>query len=433
MLCLDFYVYFCAAKHIVRMNYEELLAARKGSKNQKSQLPIGGYYREQVDGKWRGLVDIRPELNSNIVFTKALEQECDRNKTLVNNRQIHFTAIKDGHEVKQLELELGNFQTFEQVLLDNPAIVAEKGFIEQVLTSLVDITTYLHQQGIKHICYSPKTVFVRKGDNAALLLTHGEFYLGMKDQRAFYGDDAQYVAPEVLDHGTIDDRCDVYSIGKFIQSLFDQSDLPLEYRAAIKKAVSQSPADRFETPEAMLKTIQQRHNTMKSVLTLVIATVIALLCVWVYFDMMPETSPVEFVKPAPRQATDDLIDDGFDPAEMGVVSDGDSLVVDEEAMERDYQAKAEEIFRKKYEKEADRILSKIYNKSYMSNSEKKFISESKSTISELMEVQSQLGEEAGLTPERSQLIATEIIERVSDAKKKAVGSTNSRGIQLPGK
>ena len=75
--------------------------------------------------------------------------------------------------------------------------------------------------------------------------------------------------------------------------------------------------------------------------------------------MFPESSPVEFVKPAPRQATDDLLDDGFDPAELGVIGDGDSLVYDEEARaatQRDYQAKAEEIFRKMYEKEADRIL-----------------------------------------------------------------------------
>ncbi len=415
------------------MNYEELLAARNNSKKHKSQLPIGGYYREQVNGKWRGLVDIRPELQSNIVFTKALDTECERNKTLANHRQIHFTPVREHGDITQLELELGNFQTFEQLLLDNPAIVAEKGFINQVLTSLVEITTYLHQQGIKHVCYSPKTVFARKGDNAVLLLTHGEYYLALDDQKAFYGDDAQYVAPEVLEHGAIDERCDVYGIGRFMQSLFDQSDLPLEYRAAIKKAVSPSPEDRFNTPQDLLKAIQQRHNTMKTALSLVVAVVIALVCVWLYFDMMPETSPVEFVKPAPRQATDDLIDDGFDPAELGVVSDGDSLVVDEEALQRDYQAKAEEIFRKNYEKEADRILSKIYNKSYMSNSEKKFISESKSTISELMEAQSKLGEESGLSPERSQLIATEIIERVTNEKRKAVGSTNSRGIKLPGK
>lgn len=409
------------------MNYEELLAARNDGKANKSQQPIGSYYREQVDGKWRGMVDIRPELNDNVVFAKALQQECEKNKTLAHNHQLHFTPVEENGEVKSLALELGNYQTYEQLLKDNPAIIATKDFLDNTLKSLVELTSYLHAQGIWHVCYSPRTVFARKGDSAPMLLSHGSFYLGVDNQQELYGKDADFVAPEVLSHGAIDERCDIYSIGKFLQSICSQADLPMEYRSAVKKAVSQSPEDRYQTPEDMLKAIQQRRNTFKSALTLVIGVVVALVCLGLYFDMVPESNPVEFVKPAPRQATDDLIDDGFDPAELGVKAEGDSLVIDD-ANDRDYQAKAEEIFRKRYEKEADRILSKIYNKSYMSNSEKKFLSESESTIDELMKSQNEIGAESGLTPERSQLIATQIIDRITEQKKKEMGE-KSLGVQ----
>jgi len=409
------------------MNYEELLAARNDGKANKSQQPIGSYYREQVDGKWRGMVDIRAELNDNIVFAKALQQECEKNKTLAHNHQLHFTPVEENGEVKSLALELGNYQTYEQLLKDNPAIIATKDFLDNTLKSLIDLTSYLHAQGIWHVCYSPRTVFARKGDSTPMLLSHGSFYLGVDNQHDLYGKDADFVAPEVLSHGAIDERCDIYSIGKFLQSICSQADLPMEYRSAVKKAVSQSPEDRYQTPEDMLKAIQQRRNTFKSALTLVIGVVVALVCLGLYFDMVPESNPVEFVKPVPRQATDDLIDDGFDPAELGVKAEGDSLVIDD-ANDRDYQAKAEEIFRKRYEKEADRILSKIYNKSYMSNSEKKFLSESESTIDELMKSQNEIGAESGLTPERSQLIATQIIDRITEQKKKEMGE-KSLGVQ----
>lgn len=409
------------------MNYEELLAARNDGKANKSQQPIGSYYREQVDGKWRGMVDIRAELNDNIVFAKALQQECEKNKTLAHNHQLHFTPVEENGEVKSLALEFGNYQTYEQLLKDNPAIIATKDFLDNTLKSLVELTSYLHAQGIWHVCYSPRTVFARKGDSAPMLLSHGSFYLGVDNQHDLYGKDADFVAPEVLSHGAIDERCDIYSIGKFLQSICSQADLPMEYRSAVKKAVSQSPEDRYQTPEDMLKAIQQRRNTFKSALTLVIGVVVALVCLGLYFDMVPESNPVEFVKPVPRQATDDLIDDGFDPAELGVRAEGDSLVIDD-ANDRDYQAKAEEIFRKRYEKEADRILSKIYNKSYMNNSEKKFLSESESTIDELMKSQNEIGAESGLTPERSQLIATQIIDRITEQKKKEMGE-KSLGVQ----
>src|SRR5574344_2850256 len=95
-----------------------------------------------------------------------------------------------------------------------------------------------------------------------------------------------------------------------------------------------------------------------------IAIVAALVIVGVYFGMTPEPQQIEYVKPAPKQSTDDLLDDGFDPAtELGVIS-GDSLSklpAEQRKKMEEYQKKGEEIFRQQFEKEADRILSKVYD------------------------------------------------------------------------
>ena len=56
----------------------------------------------------------------------------------------------------------------------------------------------------------------------------------------------------------------------------------------------------------------------------------------------------------------------------------------------------------------------------MSASEKQFMAASQETLKELMELQQTLGNESSLTPERSQLIASQIIERVTNEKKKAL-------------
>ena len=400
------------------MNYEEMLAAKNEGKLNKTLLPIGEYYRIQMDGKYRAVVSIRQELNSSIVFSGALKTECERNKTLVNRYQLHYTPVmNESGEVEQLEVEAGVFLSMEQLLNENPAVVAEKGFIDNTLQALVDITSYLHSQGIRHICYSPKTVMVRKGDHAVMLLSHGSFYLAMDDQRGLYGDDAAYVAPEVLEHGTIDDRCDVYSIGKFMEAIFLHAGMSVEYRKAMKKATSEKPEDRYDTPLALLKAVQSRRSMMRSAMMLVAAVIVALVSFEIYAEMVPEPTQVEYVKPAPRQATDDLLDDGFKPEDLGVVS-ADSMTEEDIEAQRVYKAKAEEIFRKNYEKEADRILSKIYNKDYMNSTEKQFAAQSQSTIEELMKVQQKMGQEASLTPERAQLIASEIIERITNEKKK---------------
>ncbi len=400
------------------MNFEEMLAAKNEGKLNKTSLPIGEYYRVQIDGKFRSVINIRPDLDSSIAFSGALKTECERNKTLANKHQLHYTpVVNEKGEIEQLEVEQGVFLSMEQLLNENPAVVAEKGFIDNTLQALVDITTYLHGQGIQHVCYSPKTVMVRKGDRAIMLATHGSFYLSMNDQRGFYGDDAVFVAPEVLEHGSVDERCDVYSIGKFMEAIFEHAGMSVEYRKALKKATSEKPEDRYASPQALLKAVQVRRQFMRSALMFLAAVIAALVILEIYLELVPEPTQVEFVKPAPRQATDDLLDDGFQPEDLGVVS-ADSLTEEDEEAHRVYQAKAEEIFRKNYEKEADRILSKIYNKDYMNSTEKAFAAESQATIEELMKVQQKMGQEASLTPERAQLIASEIIDRVTNQKKK---------------
>ena len=334
------------------MNYEEMLAAKNEGKQNKTLLPIGEYYRIQTEGKYRPVIIVRQELNSSIAFSGALKTECERNKTLVNRYQLHFTpVVNENGEVEQLEVEQGVFFSMEQLLNENPAVVAEKGFIDNTLQALVDITTYLHGQGIRHICYSPKTVMVRKGDHAVMLLSHGSFYMAMDNQRVFYGDDAAYVAPEVLNHGTVDDRCDVYSIGKFMESIFEHVGMSMDYRKALKKATSEKPEDRFDTPQDLWKAVKSNRSMMRSAMMAVAAVVAALVIVELYFELFPEPVQVEYVKPAPRQATDDLLEDGFKPEELGVVS-ADSMSEEDLEAQRMYRAKAEEIFRKNYEKEA---------------------------------------------------------------------------------
>ena len=297
------------------MNFEEMLAAKNEGKLNKTSLPIGEYYRVQIDGKFRSVINIRPDLDSSIAFSGALKTECERNKTLANKHQLHYTpVVNEKGEIEQLEVEQGVFLSMEQLLNENPAVVAEKGFIDNTLQALVDITTYLHGQGIQHVCYSPKTVMVRKGDRAIMLATHGSFYLSMNDQRGFYGDDAVFVAPEVLEHGSVDERCDVYSIG----AIFEHAGMSVEYRKALKKATSEKPEDRYASPQALLKAVQARRKLMRSLLMAIAAVIVALVILEVYLELVPEPTQVEFVKPAPRQATDDLLDDGFQPEDLGV-------------------------------------------------------------------------------------------------------------------
>ena len=380
----------------------------------KEALPFGLLYKKTVDNKYVNVIDLREELKDSLVFCDAITSECEQNMLLKHKNQLHFTLASDSTGIYGVQVEQGSYRTFERLLEDNPAVVAGNNFIVSVIKDLLDITSYLHDQGIFHICYAPSNVLVRKGDNAPMLLFHGSAYAAYNNREELYGDKAlSFIAPEVIENGTCDARADIYSIGSFMEFLYRQAEVPLELKAVIKKATNLDPEKRYQTPEAMLKAITTRQSTRKSVVSLLIALIVSGAFLGLYFYMTPAPENIEFVKAAPN-VEDSLAEAGIDLVdELGYEGDSTADHVDEQKM-KEYQAKAEQIFRKNYAREAEKILSKIYTNERMNTSEKDFLSGSQSTMQELVKLQVQMGGDAGLSESRSQLIAGQIIEQVSN-------------------
>ena len=223
----------------------------------------------------------------------------------------------------------------------------------------------------------------------------------------------------MLEEGVVDARSDIYSIGKFLEYLYQQSEIPLELKGIIKKATAEDPDKRYQTPEEMKKAIGDRQNARHSIISLVAALLITACAVGLYFTLIPEREDIEYVKPAPKtDMEDEFEDDGYYP-ELDSSATPDSTVgkVDEQQM-KVYQAKAEQIFRKQFTRKANEILSDIYNNEHMNSTEKNFRAGSQSTLEELVKSQVELGQQAGLSESRSQLIAGEIIDQISAKLKK---------------
>jgi len=395
----------------------------------KEKMPFGLLYKKMTDGKYANVVDVREDLLDSLVFCDALAAECKRNVELSHKGVLHFTMASDSAGLYGVKTDQGSYFTFERLLENTPAVVAGKNFITDTILKLLDVTSYLHDQGICHLCFAPCNVLVRKNESSPILLFHGSFYSAMNDQRALWGDVAVvYLAPEVLQSGTFDTRSDIYSIGKFMEFLYRQSEVPFELKGVIKKATKENPDQRYQTPEEMQRAISGRQNLRRSVLSFVAALVIALLVYGFYVSITPEPEDIEYVKPAVQETPDDLLDDGMNlMTEMGPPTDTTASKVDERKM-REYQAKAEQIFRKQFTRKAEGILQKIYSNERMNATEKAFLAGSQSTLQELVREQMKLGSEAGLANTRSQLIAGQIIDALTNKLKSEAATKRRRRV-----
>ena len=126
------------------MNFEELLETRDARKTTKVRLPYGYFYKRLIDGKYSNFVEFHDEVADHVAFSSCVRREAEEMSKLDDRRQLKFTPNEGGDGVYAIAVEVGHYLTFEQLLNENPAIVARKNFISSTISDLVDLTTQLN-------------------------------------------------------------------------------------------------------------------------------------------------------------------------------------------------------------------------------------------------------------------------------------------------
>ena len=414
------------------MNYEEMLETRDVRKTAKVRLPYGYFYKRLIDGKYSNFVEFHDEVADAITFNKSVKAEHEALAEIHSKLQLHYTPNEGDDGIYAIAVEVGNYVTIEQVLNENPSMVAKGDFVISTLRDLFDITEVLHAHNIFHVCYAPSNILARKSDSSVRLLCHGSFYEKIGADILYEGLE-DFIAPEVMAGGSADARSDVFSIGRFIAWIYQSSGLPFELKHIVEKATAEAPDNRYQTAEAMRQAINKARTARKTGTIAAAAFAIALCIVGFYFYLMPSPDPVEFVTPVKEPIPDDLFEDNMDDY-LGIGDDldsatiasivaqeksGDSITVDEKKM-RLYNAKAEAIFRKQFTKAADEIISRVYNTESMNGEQTVFAAKTKKMTEDLAKKQQELSSLTNLSSDRTQAIAAEIIEKITNKKMAAM-------------
>ena len=147
-----------------------------------------------------------------------------------------------------IQMEYIDGVTLGQFLETNPTAAIRRRIIEQLLDAL----SCLHERQIIHRDIKPSNILITRNGSAVKLIDFGvsdtDDYVTFKHPAGTMA----YIAPEQLAGQTIDNRADIYAVGKIIALLF-----PHHYRYIARKCTRVNPANRYSSCAQVLRAISR--------------------------------------------------------------------------------------------------------------------------------------------------------------------------------
>ena len=147
-----------------------------------------------------------------------------------------------------IQMEFIDGITLDQFLETNPPMAIRHRILEQ----LIDALSCLHERQVIHRDIKPSNILITRNGNTVKLIDFGvsdtDDYVTFKQPAGSMA----YIAPEQLSGKTIDNRADIYAVGKIIALLF-----PHQYKYIARRCTRVKPAERYSSCAQVLQAIRR--------------------------------------------------------------------------------------------------------------------------------------------------------------------------------
>ena len=237
-------------------------------------------YRVKLYGKQHFLKRLKPEFRSNPRYVAAIRKEFETGYNLDHRHLVRYVACGDDY----ILTEWIDGVTLKEFAEKNPTFFNYRDNVRRLLGELLDVVEYLHSHQIVHLDLKPDNILITRVGNELKLTDLGFCYTDTYTDTM--GQTSSFAAPEQLDGGGhVDERTDIYAIGKILGTLPCAS----SYNQIIERCTKTTAEDRYQSIDELRQNLNGHRGKWKWT-----AFILALLCLigfafWVLSPFTNET------------------------------------------------------------------------------------------------------------------------------------------------
>lgn len=253
-------------------------------------LTVGGStcdcYRVRLYGKLHFLKRLKPELATDPRYIAALQKEFETGYQIDHPAFAHYLSLGTDY----ILMDYIDGETLDQFLLSHPDHFKHRSQAERFMRQLLDAFEYLHSHQVLHLDLKPQNILLTRIGHDVRLVDFGYCYTDAYPDTT--GRTDSYAAPEQLNGNAVDERTDIYAIGRLIQQL----PIPYYTKAAIR-CTAPSPSERFASVAELRQAIKPHRSPW---LYLLICCLILFMAIASYLILRPS---VPMVTPSLQDTT----------------------------------------------------------------------------------------------------------------------------------
>ena len=233
-------------------------------------------FRVKLYGKLHFLKRLKPAFVNDIRYQEAFRKEFETGYRLEHPNIVRYVSLSD----EGILMEYVDGETLEQRIDSHPEYFNKKN-TEKLLYQLLDAVSYLHAHQVLHLDLKPDNIMITRIGNDVKLVDLGFCYTDTFIDTQ--GRTDHFAAPEQLTGDNVDERTDIYALGRIFEQLPEHK----IYNKVIARCTANDKNDRFQSIDDISRTLKKRSSFIRFFLFLLLL-VAAILLVDMLFCQKPD-------------------------------------------------------------------------------------------------------------------------------------------------